>query len=251
MLARSFLVFIIAWLWISFYIRGFAMILILSTAVTLAVNYVITIINTHRSKTKAITKQQREHMAQVILQLKFMTKPQLISLLKKALPKEARVYVNQKRFTLHPLFHVPIPSERDIIRCIKSARKNSKIFFLADFFPPATIAFAKSLDYDIVMLDAEGTYTQILAPTQTFPEIKIQTKKPSPRKTLSDIKTLVFNRTRTKSYVITGMVILFSSLIVRLHLYYIIFATIVFSLALTSYFSPKISGNLFEVEHAK
>lgn len=246
LLARSFLIFIIAWLWTSYYVRGFLIILFISTAITIASNYLILLIGRHRGNTAKITKQQREHAKQVILQLKFMTQAQTKMLLKKALSKEAREHVNQKRFTLCPLFHIAAITEQDIINNIKLAPKDSKIILMAETFPPAIIKFAHSLDFDIVLLDAQVVYSQILCTTQTFPQIKIQTKKATPRKTIREIKALVFNRTRTKSYVITGLVILVSSLIVRLHLYYIIVATIIFALALSSYFSPGISGNLFE-----
>lgn len=246
LLARSFLVFIITWLWASYYARGFFAILLISVTVMLGINFIISFVNKHRNKTKATGKQQREHMSQVILQLKFMTAPQALTLFKKALPQNTKEYVNQKRFTLCPLFHIAIPSEHDIIKAIKKAPKNSKVIVLAEFFPPALIAFVRSLDFNIVLLDAESAYTQILLPSETFPEIKIQTKKPTPKKTLGDLKAIAFNRSRTKTYIITGTVILFSSLIVRLHLYYIIIATIIFTLALTSYFSPTSSKNLFD-----
>jgi hypothetical protein len=235
LLARSFLVFIIAWLWISFYIRGFLLILLLSAAVTVAFNYVVSLIYKKRNKLKTITKQEREHMHLITLQLKFMTKTQVQALFKKCIPS-AKV---------HSLFHTT-PTEQDIIKCVKATQKTSKTLIAAETFPPPVSAFARSLDAHIILLDAEAVYTQILAPTQTFPEVTIQTKKKTPRKTLAEIKSMIFNRTRTKSYVITGAVILFSSLIVRLHIYYIIIATIVFALALTSYFSPKSPKNLFD-----
>jgi len=252
LLARSFLVFIIAWLWVGFYVRGFFLILLISTAITLVVNYMISFIGKRRNTKRIATKQEREHMQQVILQLKFMTQTQTLALFKRALQPNARKAVNQKRFTLKTLFHLSTPTEQDIIKCIKasptcaSESEQSKTIITAESFPPHVIAFTRNLDANIILLDAEAVYTQILAPTQTFPEIKIQTKKKTPRKTLREIRTMAFNRTRTKSYVITGVIILFSSLIVRLHLYYIIFATIVFALALTSYFSPRAAVDLFD-----
>jgi len=254
LLARSFLVFLIAWLWISFYVRGFFLILLISISVTLVFNYIVSLIYKKRSRAKTTTKQQRDHMHQVILQLKFMTQTQVQALLKKALSEKAKEHaahqkahsVNPFRLTLKSLFHVTSPTEQDIINCVKTTPKDSKVIITAESFPPQVSAFARSLDAQLILLDAEAVYTQILSPAQVFPEIKIQTKKKTPRKTFAEIKTMIFNRTRTKSYIITGAVILFSSLIIRLHIYYIIIATIVFTLALTSYFSPRLPKNLFE-----
>lgn len=234
LLARSFLVFIIAWLWISFYVRGFFLILFFSVTVTLAVNFLISLLSKRRSHAKAISRQEREHAASVILQLKFMTQTQAQTLFKKAFPK----------LSIKSLFHT-IPTEQDIVKYVKVSH-DTKLILAAESFPPAVAAFARSLDAKIILLDAEAVYTQVLSPTQTFPEITIQLKKKTARKTIREIRQMVFNRTRTKSYVITGAVILLSSLIVRLHIYYIIFATIVFALALSSYFSPQPAKNLLE-----
>jgi len=234
LLARSFLVFIIAWLWASYYVRGVFLIALISITITVVFNYVVSLAYKKRNRIKLATKQEREHLHLVILQLKFMTQAEVHALFKKAFPKAK----------IKSLFHTT-PTEHDIVKCVKS-RKDIKVIIAAETFPPQVSAFARTLDVNIILLDGEATYTQILAPTQTFPEITIQTKKKTPRKTLAEIKTLIFNRTRTKSYVITGAVILFSSLIIRLHIYYIIIATIVFGLALTSYFSPGTPKNLFD-----
>jgi hypothetical protein len=246
LLARSFLVFIIAWLWISFYVRGFILILFISTAITLGVNYLVSYIYKRRNNAKAITKQELEHIAAITLQLKFNTRAQTMALLKRALSPAARQYVTQRKIILCPLFHIQAPTEQDIIDCVKSAPKDAKIIITAERFHPTTTAFARLLDAKIVLLDAKETYTQILKPTQTYPEITVQIKRATPRKTLNEIKNMVFGRHRTKSYIITGAVILISSLIIRLHLYYIIFATLIFGLALSSYFVPKTPQNLFD-----
>jgi len=263
-LARSFLVFIIAWLWTSFYVRGFFLIALISVSIVILFEVAVSFIGKHRTRSHTLKSQERTHMHQVTLQLKFMTKPQVQALFRKAVPS-AKV---------HSLFHTT-PTEQDIIKCVKMVSKpkfpskispsglatssnegcpenrggvfeKSKIILTAESFTPQVTAFARSLDANIILLDAEAVYTQILKPTQTFPPITIQTKRKTPRKTLAEIKSMIFNRTRTKSYVITGAVILFSSLIVRLHIYYIIIATIVFGLALTSYYSPKVPKNLFD-----
>jgi len=234
LLARSFLVFIVAWLWASFYIRGFVLILLTSTAITLAVNFLFSLLSKRRNTTRSVSKQQRAHAAQVILQLKFMTQTQVHTLFKKALPK----------LSIKSLFHTT-PTEHDIIKCVKAAH-SGKVIIAAETFPPVVAAFARNLDANIILLDAEAVYAQVLSPAETFPEIKIQTKKATPKRTLVEIKRMVLGRHRTKSYIITGAIILVSSLIVRLHIYYIIFATIVFALAISSYFSPGTSKNLLE-----
>jgi len=255
LLARSFLVFIIAWLWTSFYVRGFFLILLISVTITLVFNYVISLIYRKRGRAKFATKQTQEHLHLVTLQLKFMTKTQVQALFKKAVPSAK----------IHSLFHTT-PTEQDIIKCIKSSKSLrgaagdeakrhrrqdtqwliQKIILAAESFSPQVSAFARSLETNIIILDAEAVYTQVLAPTKAFPEITVQPKKKTPRKTIAEIKSMVLGRHRTKSYVITGIIILFSSLIVRLHIYYIIIATIVFALALSSYFAPKSPKNLFD-----
>ena len=246
LVVRSFFVFIIAYLWTSYYLRGFVLAFLVATVITVAVNYAVTFFVNRRTQTKTMTKQRMEHIGEVTLQLKFMTKTQAIALLKAALcekyncvasTKKLIVQTDDKVLELFPFFHKGIVTESDIIECIKTKGQDSRVLIVAESFPPSVAMFVRSLKADIRLLDGISVYNQILAPREIFPKILVEMKKPS-KLSLRELKDLAFSRARTKTYVVTAIVILISSLIVRFSIYYIIVATIVFGLALSSHFTP-------------
>jgi len=191
LLVRSFFVFIIAYLWIGFYVRGFFETMILATLVTLIVNFVVAKLTANRSANAFTSKQQIEHMKLVILQMQIMSKQQMEKLI--------------------------------------SAVTDEKIS-VGDF-RPELIYFAKSTDTKLYTY--EQFYLKYLLPNKTFPKIYGCTK---PKKvTWRDIRDYATQKHRVKPYVITAVVILFTSMIVQLSIYYIIVATLLFGLALYSH----------------
>jgi len=255
-LAISFLIFIVVYLWIGYYIRGFALPLMISVMVTVAANYAISFITKKRYKTQMSAKKRAEHMQSIILQLKFMTRAQTLALFKAALSaneastadykcitdtKKITVTKNGKETEVYPYFHKS-PTEADIIECLKAVQnrkgeKQCKLIIAAESFSPALIIFVRAMKANITLLDGKAVYNQILAPADTFPKILVEIKR-NIKLTLRDVGSLMFSRERTKGYVITALIILFTSFIIRFNLYYIILATIVFGLALSSHFAP-------------
>ena len=254
LLVRSFFIFVIAFLWVGFYIRGFILVFFLSFSITVGMNYAISFFVGKRTQRKTTTKKHLEHIGTVTLQLKFMTKTQTLSLFKAALcekykctasTKKLMVQTQSKILEIFSLFHKGTITEADIIECIKASRSESQILVTAEAFSPAVAVFARSLKVDIKLLDAIAVYNQILAPVEIFPKVLVETKK-NAKLSLRELKEIAFSRTRTKTYVITAIVILFSSLIIRLSIYYLIVATIVFGLALSSHLSPLQNKSFFD-----
>ena len=69
------------------------------------------------------------------------------------------------------------------------------------------------------------------------------------RQVLSDLWHRIFSRDKTRGFVWTGIVILLMSLVVRLNVYYIIFACMVFTLAAISRFAPRVSRATIQGEY--
>lgn len=75
-------------------------------------------------------------------------------------------------------------------------------------------------------------------------QFKSTPKKPRRklRQVLLDLWHRIFSRERTKGFVWAGIVILLMSLVVRLNVYYICFACVVFVLAAISRFAPPVKS---------
>ena len=68
------------------------------------------------------------------------------------------------------------------------------------------------------------------------------------KRDLQNLKRLVFQRRKVKNYIFLGVIILLMSFIVRFNIFYIIFATIMFSFALISLFAVQSTDEAIATE---
>jgi len=68
------------------------------------------------------------------------------------------------------------------------------------------------------------------------------------KQVLKDLWIKIFSRDKTKGFVWVGLIILFMRFFVRLNIYYIVFACVVFTLAAISRFAPPINRDTIKGE---
>ena len=228
--ARSFIIFVLAYLWMSFYLRSLILVFCISFLIMLVVNYVFILLGKRKKSRAALTRKQHQHMNQIMLQLKFTSRENARKLFGRAFS-----VLGKDVPTFYPLFNINVTTA-DIIKCMRYARKGTTIYIASESFTSDVIAFAASLDRDIKLLDGHTVYSQILCPADIFPEITVGLKSKK-RLTLSELRQIIFTRAKVRPYIIIGLVILLTSFIVRFNIYYIIVATVLFSFALVSLFA--------------
>ena len=239
LLARSFIVFILAYLWLSFYLKNIILVFVISFVVMLAVNYLFILLKRRKNTRAQLTRKQQEHMRQVMLQLKFMSREKARALFKKAFTA-----LDKEVSNFYPLFNIEVTTA-DIIKCLRYARKDGAVYIASEKFSPDVVAFAKALQKEIVLLDAQSVYEQILVPAETFPEVTVELKGRQ-KLTWQELRQIMFQRAKVRPYIIIGIVILLTSFIVSFSIYYIVVATIVFSFALISLFArDTLKSELF------
>ena len=64
--------------------------------------------------------------------------------------------------------------------------------------------------------------------------------------TFKELLNIAFNKNKTKSYVVTGLIFLISSIFLRYNIYYIVFTTLMFVFALFSYFNKPFNKKINE-----
>jgi hypothetical protein len=266
LLARSFLVFILCYLWIGFYIRGLFWVAVLSALVTAGVNALFHLYLRRRNAKTSLSKREKDAIVKIALQLKFQTRARTAQLLKSALVRLGReVRVCTRKVIVFPtarnatkiydeavdgaapagtagggeanlflLFGKTVTAD-DVLAAVKMTNQNAKTVIAAVDFPREVVAFAKSLDTPITLLNVENVYTDILKPANIFPEIEISYKTKS-RLTLARLKEMAFTRQKARRYVVMGCVILATSFIVRFNIYYVAVASVMFLFALVGYF---------------
>lgn len=109
-----------------------------------------------------------------------------------------------------------------------------------------TLAFAKNFDYEIVILDKFETYKHLYEVYEIYPEISMHYKK-AQKLSIKDLIAYSFNRSRTKGYLFSAVILLLSSMFVRANLYYAIISSTLLIFALISYANP-FYNNICEEE---
>lgn len=209
----------------GFFFRNFFMSFLSAFLITVLVNCLVMMLQSRKAVRVRQTKKDREEQALRMLQMRFLTQEESERLLQEALKTLG------SQATVHSFFHTE-PTVGEVARIMRQAR-GKKTIIAAGAFPPQVHQFVNTIDTEVVLLDDEATYTKILKPANLFPEILFRPKSKA-RLTRAALKHMFINRARTRGYVFIGIIILLTSMIVSFPLYYIIFATVLFGLAIVS-----------------
>ncbi|MCL2229075.1 MAG: hypothetical protein FWC00_04585 [Firmicutes bacterium] len=252
LIARSFIVFMLAYLWLSFYVANIVLVFIISFFITAAVNTLFYILKIRRSARAKVTREEKKHINQIMLQFRFQAQAKTLNLMKTAFQILGRQVVStQKKLKFYRavdeheenptlcnmflLFQIN-PTVDDVVKCISATNKGAITYIASESFHPSVIAYVASLDKQVVLMDGTDVYKQLLEPAQIFPDFTVHYKTRQ-RLQLNELKRVMFMRTKSKSYIFLGVIILATSFIVRFNIYYIIIASVLFLFALLSLFA--------------
>ncbi|MCL2850826.1 MAG: hypothetical protein FWE01_00485 [Firmicutes bacterium] len=265
-LIRSFFLFLIFYLWGTFFINGFFLTFLIAFLLTCIVNYAWFFFAIKRKKKITLTREELDHADKVILNLEFMTKQETLVLFYGALKKKFlikdlnqtqhkepdiqihhdKISINSYRgdslapadtespVNIFSMFHKDV-TKQDIVNAIANTKTGAKTVILAKIVPTELKLFFERLNCSPIFIEAEQAYSEILKPTQTFPQFKIEVKK-STRLTLRQLRTIAFQRRKAKGYILVGILVLATSFIVRPSIFYVVMATIIFGMAAISFF---------------
>ena len=233
-LIRSFFVFLIAYLWATFFFNRFFVSFMVAFMITVLVNCLFSVLALRKQKRLKLTKKEREERALYTLQLRFLTQDESTELLKKALLALGSDSV------VFSYFHTQ-PTVGEVAQCIRQ-NHGKKTIIAACGFCPGIMQLVSTVDVDVTLLNDVDVYNKILKPAEILPQVLFRPKSRT-RLTLAALKQMMLNRTRTRGYVFIGIIILLTSFLVSFPLYYIIFATFLFGMATVSYFIPESRVN--------
>lgn len=246
LIIRSFFIFIIAYLWLSFYIRDFFLSFIISFLIACVLNYVFLFFEGRKRKRKRLSSEAEKHMRTITLQLRFMTEGQSTDLINRAIKAKKNGESDEvfNCLEIFCMFHKDVRPQ-DVIDCLNKTPAGKKTVILSNAFAPDVTGFFDNLKLEIEFMDAFEVYTELLEPTKIFPKVTIEQKSKS-RITIAALRARAFSRKKVKSYVLIGIVVLLTSLIVRPTIFYMIASTIIFTLAIISFFRPTRTKALFD-----
>ncbi len=116
-----------------------------------------------------------------------------------------------------------------VVVCCREV-KDAKVFLYAEKFAEKWL-----------FLDQYQTYQDLYKLYDFFPEISISSTATNQKLGAKQLLASSFNKKRTKGYLLSGFILMFSAMVVRFSLYYCIMSSLLFVFAIVSQFNGKFN----------
>ena len=242
-------IFLIIYAWINFYIRNLWTTFILSLIFSSACIFVLYYFLNKKQEKISLTKKNIEEMNKYFLAFRLTPRKDKLNLLYKILSKdyeakldnETLTYIkDNEKHTIIIATHIERINENELINLIDeysdldadiidiicsdvNSNINSNIFF----------------DKKIQFVSKRELYVNYFLKYQIFPDdSKINTSITKIK--FKDILNSMFLPEKAKSYFFCGLILIFSSIILPYHIYYIIFGSLLLIFSIVCKILPKI-----------
>ena len=140
---------------------------------------------------------------------------------------------------LFPILKLEKITSNDLIEILKRVEKEKlkKIVVVCYDYDSNILTLLKSLPCEFVLLDKYEAYQKLYKYYNFYPEIQQKYNK-NKKENFKELIRFSFQKNKTKNYLISSIVILFSSIFVRLNIYYCIVSSLLLIFAIISFFSP-------------
>ena len=249
---RIIIVFLLSFIWIRYFVYSLWLCVVLSSVVTGVIEIGVQIIQKRRRKIQKISKDEKQKIENMINYFVFSSKAKVLDFFfnlakskHEATRKNEYILVGNavQKVALVPCFLVNDLSEQNVIDIFLKVEKENlkRLVICTKSVSNNTSIMAKNLPLDIVILNGEETYFELVKKYNIFPpkiQLKIQKKY-----TFSDFISSLLNKSRTKGYFYLAIVILFGSFFSTFKIYYLIMSSVLLVLAFASFsnvrYNPK------------
>lgn len=164
---------------------------------------------------------------------------QLVSTRHKNIEKHKNyIFIKDSQKILYPFISMDNPTENDINFIFKETKKKGKfsIIILCNNYSKEILKYANLIFEDVNILNKYEAYNFIYKEYDFFPPITITNKET--KLTIKDLISFAFNKQRTKGFLLSAIILLLSSLFIKINIYYCIVSTLLLLFALLSYINP-------------
>ena len=253
---RVFLIFLLAFIWVRYYEKNLFLAVLYSSVICFVLCVLLQAIS-EKTEAKANLKSSELKKAEnFAAQFVFGGKNAAILFFQKLFSKQFTVNkkpaflwweVEGKVTAFVPMFGCGKLKIRDIISAhnLVLTQKPEKIIVAAIGFERESLEFAKTAPTKFVLLDQFDVYEKLMKPSGVFPQnhSEVVIKKQS---AFQSILAYALNKKRAKAWAFSGLILIFSSLFVRVSIYYLIISSLMLILAILSYTNTKYNTNVTE-----
>lgn len=147
-----------------------------------------------------------------------------------------------EKIVLYPYLKLVSLKPENLIEILKETKsaKADKIRIICYEYDKDIVAFIKNFKEEIILIDRFESYS-LYKEYDFFPEITQEYKKEA-KLTFKDLLGFAFNRSRTKGYLLSAIILFITSFFVKINLYYCIISSLLLIFALISYINPKYNS---------
>lgn len=245
-------IFLIIYAWINFYVRNLWTTFFLSLIFSAACVFVLYYFLNKKQEKVELGKKNTDEMNKSFLSFRLTPRKQKMELLYNLLSKEFNTKLDngiltyikdEKKHLVIVATHIERISENDLINLVDefldidvdvidiicndvNPNINSKIF----------------VDKKIIFITKQKLYLDYFSKYQIFPDnSKIDTSITKLR--FKDILNNMFIPQKAKSYFFCGLILIFSSIILPYHIYYIVFGSLLLIFSILCKILPKLKKN--------
>lgn len=248
------LVFLISLIWLRFFLKSIWLSVLISLGITLLFEVVHRYFQ-KKSKTQTSLKLKEKEDAENIFfslatngkYLKFF-EDMLKSRHSNIITKKSFIIIekdNQKTI-LYPYFKLAKFQPENLIEILKeiSSVKANKITIICYDYDKDILPFINNFEQEINLIDKYQSYA-LYKEYDFYPEITMQYKKEASL-TFKSMLAIAFNRSRTKGYFLSAIILFITSFFIKTNIYYCVISSVLLIFALISYINPKYNKKNFK-----
>lgn len=233
------ILFTIPFLWLNYLGMKNLEAIAISVAISAGVGWIIALISDKKHIKTEHKKEQCEKVEKISLQFLYSSKQKTMEFFEKMFSKNYAVKKYNNYLKLNDTIFVPyyddaVLKSADIYKILKFS--DMPIVVACVCLDDSAKKICNSTNREIRVLDEFTTY-KMLEKYNTFPDFAVE-KKPRKKYSFIELKSIAFSRKNTKNYLIYSVILIVSSLFLRLNIYYAVFSTLLLIFAGISLF-PK------------
>lgn len=236
---KYFLIFAVSFLWLNYVRISNTLAFSISISVSIILGYAIHLLQGLKTKHINVGKEENEKIENTSLQLTYGTNKQVLDFFYSTFNKNYTIkkysdYISLNNYDFFPIYSTDTITQSDVLRAIKQSE--NEIIIACVSADQSAIKCAKLTSKKVVILTQADVY-RILKKYDSFPNFNI-TKITKKKLKFVDIKNSTFAKANAKGYIISSIIILFSSFFVRFNIYYTCISTLLLILAGICLFHP-------------
>lgn len=245
---RVSLIFLLYFTWTRYYIKSLLWAVILSSALTLLTDWLLTNFSRRKDLKKSLKKEELARAEGYCNNFIFNNKSEAVNFYFKLLSKEfspvkrADYIVFEKenqKIVLFPYYKFNKLLVEDIIfvyNKIKSVKCDKVILCINDISEPVK-KIAMKLPINFVILNKYEAYEKFMKKFEIFPKESFNFDE-NQKFTFKNILEISLNKNKARGYIFASVILFISSFFVKITVYYLIMSSVLLLLSIFSYINP-------------